>query len=96
MTMNTNNKTKALWCALAYAYLRFAYELLVNFPDSTSLVYLLGMIIGLHGLQFWLRHTSQQSDQEATLANNVQTIALVIICIALVMDAARFTLGLLS
>ncbi len=96
MFANNTTKTTTLWCALAYAYLRLAYELLFNSAHSTSVFYLLGMMVGMHGLQYWLSRTAKQPDQKSMAADNAQTIALAIICIALLMDAARCTLELLS
>ncbi len=93
---SANKLRLALQWGLAYAYLRLTYELLLNFLVSTSMFYLLALIVGMHGLQYWMSRSPQQKDGEASTTGIVQTIVVVIICIALMMDAARFAFGLLS
>lgn len=91
-----DRKPTILLIGLGYGYLRLLYELAVNLAESSALYYLVGILIGLHALQFWIKKTRAAGQTPTSAVTTSQAIVLTILVVALVMDAGRLLITLTS
>ena len=82
-----------LFAGLAYVYCRLVIELITQSSSFNALPYLIGLLLGLHGLIYWYRRLSAEKEEPPnTHYLTLHLAGLVIVCIALLMDGARLLL----
>lgn len=86
----------ALYVCLAYAYLRIGQELINGISDSQSIVHLVGLTLGIHGVLLWKRAEQAERGPAAELPEQTLTTVAVAVSIGACADFAVVVLSILG
>lgn len=86
----------ALYVSLIYAYLRIAQELVGGISESESIIHLVGLALGIHGVLLWKKAADVQTEPQAEAPDQTLTTVAVAVTIGICADFAVAVLSILG